>query len=123
MAEHQYGSRYDLLQCIVDPTSKQRLNLALLDENVELREFAAEIEWLAPDPRTGKELKDAAWETIGLRPPSPQAAGWWPASGPTWDGVARVRGLPRPTWARSPATTRQLGATADGARWSPRRRL
>jgi hypothetical protein len=92
MPKPEHGSQYDLLQWAVHHTPE--FNQRLLDESHTLREFAAggTIDWLAPDPTTGKELKDGAWAAVGLAPPSPQAAGWWPSSGPTWDGVARVRG-------------------------------
>jgi hypothetical protein len=95
MGKYGHGSQHELLQRIVDPIGRERLNGERCEENVELREFVAapaDIDWIAPDPATGKELKDAAWKTVGLSGPSPQDAGWWPKSGPTWDGVARVRG-------------------------------
>lgn len=95
MARYEYGSQRELLQHVIDPRHRQRINRELLEANVELREFAtgpADITWLAPDPTTGRELKDDAWAVIGLSDPSPQTAKWWPRSGPTWDGVAGVRG-------------------------------
>jgi hypothetical protein len=90
MTTPEYGSRFDLLQWVVG--RQPRLNQALRGASRTLREFSRGIEWLAPDPITGGELRDGAWARVGLLPPSPQAAGWWPVGGPTWDGVARVRG-------------------------------
>jgi hypothetical protein len=95
MAGYSYGSRRELLQYIVDPGHRQAINRGLIEENVELREFAASpagITWVSPNLNTGKELRDGAWEVVGLRTPSPQSAGWWPTSGPAWDAVASVRG-------------------------------
>jgi hypothetical protein len=88
----EHGSQHDLLQWVTHHQAD--LNRRLLDESHTLREFArgGTIEWLAPNTATGKELKDGARAAVGLAPSSPQAAGWWPAGGPTWDGVARVRG-------------------------------
>lgn len=93
MGSFAYGSQQELRQHLIDPARRQHVNRELLETNVTLRDFAespAAIQWLSPDPQTGKELKDSAWHTVGLRPPTPQEAEWWPRSGPTWDGVARV---------------------------------
>jgi hypothetical protein len=90
---YSYGSQRELLHYLIDPEHRLRINRRLLEDSPTLRDFArmpADIDWVSPDPKTGKELKDSAWEEIGLRAPSPQAAGWWPRSGPTWDAVARV---------------------------------
>src|SRR4051812_875269 len=85
----EYGSKFELWQLVHQRT--EALNAALIEESVTLREFASGIEWLAPS-LDGTELRDAAWNQLGLPEPAPQAAGWWPPGGPTWDGVARVIG-------------------------------
>jgi hypothetical protein len=95
MQKYSYGSQRELFQYLIDPEHRLRINTTLLRESPTLRDFALDpgaIRWISPDLQTGKELKDSAWEKVGLREPSPQAAGWWPRSGPTWDAVARVRG-------------------------------
>jgi len=95
VANYEYGSQRELLQYLIDPAHRLRINRLLLADSPSLKQFArvpAAIDWISPDPVSGKELKDAAWSKVGLRPPSPQAAGWWPASGPTWDAVAKVTG-------------------------------
>lgn len=93
MPNYAYGSQRELFQHLIDPDHRLRISRQLLEDSPTLRDFArdpAAIEWVSPDPRTGKELKDSAWREIGLREPSPQAVGWWPRSGPTWDAVARI---------------------------------
>lgn len=90
---YSYGSQRELFQYLIDPEHRRRINRTLLEDSPTLCDFAqvpAAIEWVSPDPKTGKELKDSAWEEIGLRAPSPPAVGWWPQSGPAWDAVARV---------------------------------
>jgi hypothetical protein len=85
----QYGSKYELWQWVHHRTTE--LNAALIAESVTLDGFVNEIVWLGP-AQAGSELRDAAWDLVGLPRPSPQTVGWWPPGGPTWDGVARVIG-------------------------------
>jgi hypothetical protein len=85
----QYGSKFELWQWVHGHTAG--LSAALTAASVTLRGFASGITWLAP-AHAGTELRDAAWTQVGLPQPTPQAAGWWPSGGPTWDGVARVTG-------------------------------
>jgi hypothetical protein len=75
VGKFDYGSQRELLAHLIDPDRRTRINHELLELNVELREFAggpSAIEWISPDLKTGKELKDAAWSTVGLPAPSPQ---------------------------------------------------
>lgn len=51
-----------------------------------------DLEWLWRDGGHFGELRDDMWTRAGLPGPSPQRAGWWPARGPQWDGVAVVPG-------------------------------
>lgn len=85
----EYGSKYELWQWVHRRATA--LNTALTEESPTLREFGSAIEWIAP-AQAGGELRDAAWNNVGLPNPSPQSAGWWPSGGPTWDGLARVKG-------------------------------
>jgi hypothetical protein len=85
-----YGSQHQLRRWILERA--EDVNQDLTDRNPALREWAQEIEWISPSPDSTKELRDTAWDIVGLAQPSPQQAGWWPAGGAVWDAVARVHG-------------------------------
>jgi hypothetical protein len=62
VVRYAYGSQRELLQYVIDPGHRSRINRAMLEENVELREFAAgptDISWLAPRPVTERELRSS----------------------------------------------------------------
>ena len=53
----------ELFQYLIDPEHRPRTNRTLLEDRPTLRDFArvpAAIEWVSPDPKTGKQLKDSA---------------------------------------------------------------
>ena len=85
-----YGSQYQLRRWVLE--RPDQLTADLLRRSDTLRAWASTIEWLSPNEETGAELRDEAWGLVGLPADSPQQAGWWPADGPVWDGVARVQG-------------------------------
>ncbi len=85
-----YGSQYQLQRWVLERPDE--LNTDLTARNKALASWAQKIEWISPTSETTKELRDDAWNAIGLPEPSPQQAGWWPKGGAVWDAVARVHG-------------------------------
>ena len=76
---------------------QSEVQTALDSEWPEFKSFrTAPLEWLSPRARDGyRELQDDFWVRAGLPGATPQEDGFWPSSGPVWDGVAIVPGTQR----------------------------
>ncbi len=89
-SRQQKGSRRHVQECVND--RPEVLN-ARLRQWPSLSSFlVADPRWVSPLQQDGyRELRDDLWEVADL-PNPPQATGFWPRGGPSWDAVAILPG-------------------------------